>query len=89
MVSKINGCVVVCLSLASLSMKTLTIHDSDYAKVLQLLSEHGIEAEPTPEQSIPLLRKSDANPDETPRAFGSIWETDERTMASIRARGEV
>lgn len=67
-------------------MKTLTVNDKDYAKAIKLLIENGIQAEPEPEVTIPLLRKSNAKADETPASFGSIWTNDERTMASIRAK---
>lgn len=67
-------------------MKTLTINDNDYLKARKLLAENGIIIEPESEPSIPLLRKSNAKSGETPAAFGGIWATDERTMASIRAK---
>ena len=67
-------------------MKTLTIDDKDYAKAIKLLIENGIQAEPEPEVTIPLLRKSNAKFGETPAAFGGIWANDERTMTSIRAK---
>ncbi|QDK80768.1 hypothetical protein EXU85_20015 [Spirosoma sp. KCTC 42546] len=67
-------------------MKTLTVNDKDYAKALKLLIENGIQTEPEPEVMIPLLRKSNAKSGETPAAFGGIWDSDERTMASIRAK---
>ncbi len=65
-------------------MKTLTVNDKDYAKALKLLMENGIQTEP--EAIIPILRKSNAKSGETPAAFGGIWGSDERTMASIRAK---
>lgn len=67
-------------------MKTLTINDKDYAKARKLLIENGIQPEPEAEIKIPLLRRSNAKPGETPAAFGGIWANDERTMASIRAK---
>ncbi len=67
-------------------MKTLTVNDKDYAKAIKLLVENGIQTEPKPETTIPLLRKSNAKPGETPAAFSNIWTNDERTMASIRAK---
>ena len=67
-------------------MKTLTVKDKDYAKAKKLLVEHGIQTEPEVDNTIPLLRKSNAKPGETPAAFGGIWANDERTMESIRAK---
>lgn len=67
-------------------MKTLTVNDKDYAKVMKLLIENGIQTEPESEVTIPLLRGSNAKSGETPAAFGGIWATDERTMTSIRAK---
>jgi hypothetical protein len=65
-------------------MKTLTVNDKDYDKAMKLLMENGIQTEP--ELTIPLLRRSNAKPGETPAAFSGIWTNDERTMASIRAK---
>ena len=67
-------------------MKTLTINDNDYLKAKQLLAENGITIEPESEIPIPLLRRSNAKSGETPAAFGGIWATDKRTLASIRAK---
>ena len=67
-------------------MKTLTVNDRDYLKAKKLLAENGITIEPETEAPIPLLRKSNAKPGETPAAFGGIWANDERTMESIRAK---
>ena len=67
-------------------MKTLTISHKDYAKAMKLLIENGIQAELEPEVTIPLLRKSNAKPGETPTEFGGIGTNDKRTMASIRAK---
>lgn len=67
-------------------MKTLTVNDKDYAKAMKLLIENGIQTEPESEVTIPLLRKSNAKPGESPAAFGGIWANDERTMAAIRAK---
>jgi len=67
-------------------MKTLTVNDKDYTKAIKLLIENGIQTESEPEINVPFLRKSDAKAGETPAAFGNIWTTDERTMASIRAK---
>lgn len=67
-------------------MKTLIVNDKDYAKAMKLLIENCIQTEPEPEVIIPILRKSDAKPDETPAAFGGIWTNDDRTIASIRAK---
>ena len=70
----------------SKTMKTLTVNDKDYVKVIKLLTENGIQTEPESEVTIPLLRKSNAKSSETPTAFGGIWTTGERTMTSIRAK---
>ena len=67
-------------------MKTLTVKDSDYLKAKKLLAENGIATDPESEIAIPLLRKSNAKPGETPGDFGGIWANDERTMESIRAK---
>lgn len=65
-------------------MKVLFVNDKDYAKAKKLLMDHGIQVEP--EREIPLLRRSNAKPGETPTAFGGIWANDERTLESIRAK---
>lgn len=67
-------------------MKTLTINDTDYRKAVQLLADNGITIESEPEITIPLLRKSNAKPGQTPASFGGIWANDERTLQSIRAK---
>lgn len=67
-------------------MKTLTVNDKDYLKAKKLLADNGVPTEPEAELSIPLLRKSNAKPGETPASFGGIWTNDERTIASIRAK---
>lgn len=67
-------------------MKTLIVNDKDYLKAKRLLTENGIATDPESEIAIPLLRKSNAKPGETPAAFGGIWTDDERTMESIRAK---
>ncbi|GAA4453852.1 hypothetical protein GCM10023189_19510 [Nibrella saemangeumensis] len=67
-------------------MITLTVKDNDYEKVKALLLENGITIEPEADSPIPLLHKSNAKAGETPAAFSGIWATDERTMASIRAK---
>jgi hypothetical protein len=64
-------------------MKTLTVNDEDYLKARKLLVDNGIETESTSEPIIPLLRKSDAKPGETPAMFGGIWADDERTMRRV------
>lgn len=67
-------------------MKTLTVNDDDYARAVKLLLENGIKTEPEADVTVPLLRMSDAKSGETPAAFGGIWDNNERTMASIRAK---
>jgi hypothetical protein len=67
-------------------MKTLTVNDTDYSKAIQLLTEHGISITAESEVEIPLLRKSNAKPGQTPASFGGIWASDERTLQSIRAK---
>ena len=65
-------------------MKTPLVNDDDLVKALQLLEENGIQAKPEADEvAIPVLRKSNAKPGETPVSFG-IWASDERTMASTR-----
>lgn len=67
-------------------MKTLVINDKDYDKAVKLLIENGIQTELETDVRIPLLHKSGAKMGETPAAFGGIWDNDERTLASIRAK---
>jgi hypothetical protein len=65
-------------------MKTLTINDEDYNKAVQILAENGIQI--TVSLKLTALRKGQRQPDESPADFGGIWETDERTLASIREK---
>ena len=67
-------------------MKTLTINDTDYSKAVQLLADNGIPIESEADMAIPLLRKSNAKPGQTPASFGGIWVNDERNLQSIRAK---
>lgn len=53
-------------------MKTIIVDDMDYLKAKKLLAESGIVIKPETETPIPLLRKSNAKPGETPAAFGGI-----------------
>jgi len=53
-------------------MKTLTINDKDYAKAEKLLRENGIQTASPTETPIPLLRKSNSKPGETPAPFGEF-----------------
>jgi hypothetical protein len=67
-------------------MKTLTVSDKDFIRTKKLLAQNGIPTEPEEDKPIPFLRKSKAEPDESPAAFGGIWASDERTLATIRAK---
>jgi hypothetical protein len=64
-------------------VKTLTVNDENYLKARKLLADNGITTESESEPMIPLLRKSDARPGETPAMFGGIWADDERTMMRV------
>ncbi|OIN59381.1 hypothetical protein BLX24_10415 [Arsenicibacter rosenii] len=67
-------------------MRMLIVNDQDFEKAIKVLADNGIDTEAINEPSIPLIRKSNATPDDSPASFGGIWENDDRTFQSIRVK---